>query len=105
MEFKYRRAPAIYRTISSIDNIKDIRVRLLGKVVEKMNGSIIFEDYSGKTEIIIDNYIVESLNIGETIRIFCRVMQLDNGRELRAELIQDMNNMDRELYEKIFEKA
>src|SRR3989338_4035782 len=102
MVFKYRRAPSVHKKIEKIDPLKDIRVRLLGTVAEKLNGSIIMEDSSGKAEIIMDNELVNSLSIGETIRIICRVMQLDNSFELRAEILQDMNSMDKEMYEKTF---
>ncbi|MFH0837550.1 MAG: hypothetical protein V1870_05450 [Candidatus Aenigmatarchaeota archaeon] len=101
MEFKYKRAPAIPKLIEKIDPVKDIRVRLLGKVMEKTANSITLEDSSGKTEIIIETNISESLRIGETIRVFCRVFE----NELKAELIQDMNNLDTETYEKTFLSA
>ncbi len=100
MAFKYKRAPAIIRTIKSVDPVKDIRVRILGKVKEKLNGSILLQDSTGTAEIVMENDIIQSLNQGEQIRVFCRVMQLDNGYELRSELIQDMNNLNAEKYEK-----
>lgn len=104
MDFKYRRACAVYRKIDSIDPIKDIRVRLLGTVANKSNNSITLEDDSGNIEILMDSEVVNSLKLGEMLRIFCRVIQNDSGFELRSEIIQDMNNIDKELYQKVFFK-
>ncbi|MBI5332393.1 MAG: hypothetical protein HZB65_02385 [Candidatus Aenigmarchaeota archaeon] len=98
VEFKYKRAAATPRLIAKIDPVKDIRVRITGQVVDKMNGSVMLEDASGKAEIFMENNLVESLRIGETLRVFCRVLE---NNELRAELIQDMNNLDMEMYENI----
>ncbi|MBI4895866.1 MAG: hypothetical protein HY831_05225 [Candidatus Aenigmarchaeota archaeon] len=98
MDFKYKRAGAVRRQISKIDKAKDIRVRLVGKVVEKYNESLLLEDESGKREIKMDSSTIQSINIGENIRVFCRVLE----DELIVELLQDMNNLDLDLYKKAF---
>ena len=98
MEFKYKRAVAGPRLIEKIDSVKDIRVRLLGRVVEKSGNSITIEDSSGRAEISVEPNIAESVKIGELLRVFCRVFE---NNELKAELIQDMNSLDMEMYENI----
>ncbi len=98
MEFKYKRASATRRQISKIDKTKDIRVRLVGKVMEKYNDSVLLGDDSGNREIKMESSVIQSLNVGETIRVFCRVTE----EELNCELIQDMNNLDTDLYRKTF---
>ncbi|MBI2076398.1 MAG: hypothetical protein HYT72_04075 [Candidatus Aenigmarchaeota archaeon] len=100
-QFKYRRAPATPRRISEINPEKDIRVRLLGRVIVKDNGTLIIDDGTGKAEIIVEN---QDADINDLVRVFTRVLPLEEGFELRAELIQKMNGLDIDLYKKIVEK-
>ena len=103
--FQYRRMPAIPRKISDINPEKDIRVRLLGRVIDKSDNTIIIDDGSGKAEIIVENESdFERLNINDVLRIFTRVLPLETGYELRSEIIHDMNKLDLDLYKKIYEE-
>ena len=100
MEFQYRRHPAITRKIAEINPETDIRVRLLGRVVEKSESCLIIEDDSGKAEIVAEDMNLD-FNKEALVRIFARVLPLEDGFELRAELIQNMNDLDVDLYKKI----
>jgi hypothetical protein len=96
--FQYRRAPALLRKINEINPESDIRVRILGKVIDKSDGAIIVDDGSGKIEIITEDI---QADVNDIVRIFARVLPLEEGFELRAELIQHMNALDLNLYRKI----
>jgi len=98
--FQYRRHPAIARKISDINPENDIRIRLLGRVAEKSESSLIIEDDSGKAEIIAEDMGLD-FNNGDRIRVFARVLPLEDGFELRAEIIQNMKDLDMDLYKKI----
>lgn len=97
--FQYRRHPALPRKVSDINPEKDIRIRLLGKIVDKSESSFIIEDDSGRAEIITEDNL--NFNKGDLVRVFARVLALEDGFELRAEIIQDMNDLDMDLYKKI----
>lgn len=97
-QFQYRRFPALPRKIAEINPEKDIRVRILGHVIDKVNGSLVVDDGSAKTEIIAEEATVE---VNSVARFFCRVMPLETGYELRAEIIQDMSSLDLNLYREI----
>ncbi len=97
--FQYRRHPALPRKIAEINPESDIRVRLLGKIMDKKNDSFIIEDESGKAEIIAEDMEI-SFNKEDLVRVFARVLPLEDSFELRAELIQDMNKLDMDLYKK-----
>jgi hypothetical protein len=97
--FQYRRFPAIPRTVDSINPEKDIRVRLLGKIIDSSNGTIVIDDGSGNAEVIIEENM--SASTGDLVRVFCRVLPLETGYELRAEILQPMNGFDMDLYKKI----
>jgi hypothetical protein len=97
--FQYRRHPALARKIAEINPESDIRVRLLGKVADKSDSSFIMEDDSGRAEIIADD-IDLIFNKDDLVRVFARVLPLEDGFELRAEIIQDMSKLDMDLYKK-----
>ncbi len=98
--FQYRRFPAVPRKIGNINPEKDIRVRLLGHVIDKYNGTIVLDDGSSKAEIIVEEKF-DQINTGDIVCVFCRVLPLETGYELRSEIIQDMKGMDMDLYKKI----
>jgi hypothetical protein len=97
--FQYRRHPALARKIAEINPESDIRVRLLGRVADKSDSSFIIEDDSGRAEIIADD-IDLIFNKDDLVRVFARVLPLEDGFELRAEIIQDMSNLNMDLYKK-----
>ena len=96
---QFKRAPAPYRKISEISPEKDIRVRLLGRVIGKIDGTIVIDDGTGRADIVAEEFSAETNDI---IRVFARVLPLESGYELRAEIIQKMDKMDIELYNKVF---
>jgi hypothetical protein len=101
-EFQYRRLPAIEKRITEINPEKDIRVRLLCRIIDKADEVIVVDDSSAKAEIITSDLDVNA-NVGDLVRVFTRVLPLEEGFELRAEIIQDMSKLDLDLYKKIKE--
>lgn len=103
MAFQYRRSPAIVKKIADINPETDIRVRLLGNIVEKTPSGFILDDGS-RSEIIVEPDLLENqiFNVGDFVRVFCRVLPLEMGFELRAEIIQHIK--DEDIYKKIMEK-
>ena len=98
--FQYRRLPALPKKITEINPEKDIRIRILGKVIDKSDEVLVVDDGSGKADIITTDLEV-TVNIGDTVRVFTRVLPLEDGYELRAEIIQDMTKLDLDLYKKV----
>jgi len=97
-KFMYKRAPASPRRISEIVPEKDMRVQIIGRVIDKSDGALIVDDGSAKAEIVVDE---TDADINDTVRIFARVLPLEEGYELRAEIVQDMSGLDLDLYKKI----
>jgi len=89
----------VKKKIIDIDPSKDVRVRIFGNVIDKKEGAIVVDDGSMKAEIVLD----ESLNIkiGSFVRVFTRILPLEKGYELRAEIVQNMENVDPILYKKV----
>ncbi|MBI4018464.1 MAG: hypothetical protein HY368_02545 [Candidatus Aenigmarchaeota archaeon] len=98
-QFKYRRAPSVPRRITEIAPEKDIRVRILGRVIDKSDGMLIVDDGSSSAEIIVDSSDVA--RTGDVVRVFTRVLPLESGYELRGEVVQVMNDLDLNVLRKI----
>lgn len=99
--FQFKRAPAVPRRISGIAPDKDIRVRLLGRVIDKGEGSVVIDDGSAKVEVITE----QSAELGDVVRIIARVLPLETGYDLRAEITQDMSKLDLDLYRRVMGNA
>ncbi len=97
----YKRASAQLKRIADIEPEKDIRVQILGRVIDKSDGTLVVDDGSAKAEIITDDNSAET---GDVVRIFARVLPLEEGYELRGEIVQDMSQLDMDLYKKVYEK-
>ena len=96
---KFKRAPAVYRRIADINPETDIRVRLLGRVIGQADGTLVIDDGTGRADVVAEDMEAAA---NEMVRVFARVLPLENGFELRAELIQKMDKLDLGLYNKVF---
>ena len=100
-EFKYQRLPAKDIMIKDISPEKDVRVRIVGTIIDKTSASITVDDSSANEEILALEELTNDFKQGDVVRVFCRVTALEKGYQLQAELIQDMNELDIEKYRKI----
>lgn len=99
MASDYKRLPALQRRIADIDPENDIRVRIVGTVIDTADGKIVVDDGTDRAEITTEE---QSAKVGNQVRVFCRVLPLENGYELRLELMQDMTDLDLELYKNLY---
>jgi hypothetical protein len=97
MEFQ-RRLPAKTRKISEIKP-EDIRVAVTGTIIGRQGSIIVLDDGSGKVNASFEEPI--KFNENQLVRIFGRVMPLEQGVELQGEIIQDMQGLDLELKKKL----
>ena len=95
--FEFRRQPALPKKIVEL-NEKDIRVRISGIVLDCSNGMLIIDDGTGKAEIVSDFQCKE----GSFVRVFTRIIPLEDRYELRAEIVQDLSAADHKLYNSIY---
>ena len=95
---QFKRAPAVYRTIAGIQPESDIRVRILGRIIGKNDGIMVIDDGTGRADIVSEEF---DAGVNDIVRVFARVLPLESGFELRAELVKKMDNMDLDLYRKI----
>ncbi|MBS3056307.1 MAG: hypothetical protein J4473_02625 [Candidatus Aenigmarchaeota archaeon] len=102
VEYRYRRRPAVYRSISDINPETDTRVRLIGRLTPTETGSVILDDGVSSVEIINEDNIQV---IPGTVRVFAKVVALYESFELRLELVQRIDGIDIEMYRNVFLKS
>ena len=93
-----RRLPSVERTIDTLSP-DDIRVRILGTVIDKQDTTLILDDGSGKLQATFETPITAEPN--QLVRVFGRLIPVENGFQLQGELIQDMSRLDFSLYKKV----
>jgi len=98
--FVKRRIPSVERRISEI-MAEDMRVSLIGTVIDKQEDSIILDDGTGKITIGFDN--PTEVETDQIVRVFGRVIPLEQGFELQGEILQDMSRIDIELLKRMRE--
>ncbi len=98
MAAEYRRFPAARRKIASVDPEKDVRVRVLGTVIETIDNGFVIDDGTGSAPVESQ----EKISIGNQVMAFCRVVPAGDGFRLIGEIVQDMSLLDRTLYDKVF---
>ncbi|MCX6814031.1 MAG: replication protein RepA [Candidatus Aenigmarchaeota archaeon] len=98
--FVKRRIPSVERRIAEI-MAEDMRVSLIGTVIDKQEDSIILDDGTGKITIGFDNPV--EIETDQMVRVFGRVIPLEQGFELQGEILQDMNGINTELLKRLRE--
>ncbi|MHA1310480.1 MAG: OB-fold nucleic acid binding domain-containing protein [Candidatus Helarchaeota archaeon] len=112
MEKSFFREPALKKRINDITK-DDSRVQVIGTIVKYIPGlvhdsntlsEIILSDETGIITILVDEYLDGNYKKGDKIRVFGHIESNDDDKlNLNAEVIQDMNSLNIELYKKIRE--
>jgi hypothetical protein len=91
-----RRLPSIEKNIIDIQPESDVRVRLMGIVIDSTPNSIVIDDGTGKVEV----YFGEEPNIkqGQRVRVITRILPQIDGFECRGEVVQLLDGLDINLY-------
>jgi RNase P/RNase MRP subunit p29 len=94
----------VKRKIEEINPETDLKVKIMGFVVDKKDDTVILDDGSKKAKVFVDNItIVEKMNINQLIRIFGSTLPTDEGFEIKADVVQDLSNLNINLYKKVEE--
>lgn len=95
-----RRLPSVERKISEI-RPEDIRVRILGTIIDKKGNSVVIDDGTGKIHVTFGEDV--SVEINQFVRIFGKVIPLEKGFQIDGEIIQDMEKLDKGLLRRVEE--
>jgi len=93
-----RRMPSIEKNIADIQPETDVRVRLIGTVIDTGPNSTVIDDGTGKLEIYFEEE--PNIKIGQFIRVITRIIPLIDGFESRGEAIQNLEGFNLDLYKK-----
>ncbi len=95
-----RRLPAIEKNISEVSN-EDVRISLLGTILDKKGQTIVLDDGTGQVQITFSEPVKEEAK--KLVRVIGRVIPLQEDFEIQGEVIQDMSGLDLEVYRKVRE--
>ena len=95
-----RRLPAFEKDISEIGK-NDVRVRLMGMVIDNKDNIVVLDDGTGKINVVFAENVQTENN--KRVRVFGRVMPSEEGFEVQGEILQEMEGLDMELYRKVRE--
>lgn len=101
MPDEQRRAPAKPKDIEQIDPQRDIRVRIVGTVIDMEDESVKIDDGTGSAEVFATEDQIDELEENQRVRILGRVLPTPDGFEVQAEAFQDFSSVDSELYDRV----
>lgn len=93
-----RRLPSVEKSIADIQPESDVRVRLIGTVIDSTSNSIVIDDGTGKVEVYFGDE--HDIKQGQMVRVITRILPQIDGFECRGEAIQTLNGFDLKLYKK-----
>jgi len=96
--------PAVWRRVNDIKR-KDLRVAVVGKIIDMKKDILVLDDGSGKLTVRFGEETKEALNsvrIGDQIRVFGTVLPLEKEIELNGEIIQKYD-VDKQLFNKVYD--
>lgn len=96
-----KRLPAIEKSIVDIDSARDVRVRILGTILDSSEDTLLIDDGTAKVEVMFENeQMMAGLHNGEMVRVVARVLPLIDGFALRGELVQRLESFDIGMYKR-----
>jgi len=92
------------RKIPEINPDVDLKVKILGFVVDKKDDTLVLDDGSGKIKVFIDiPGMMEKIEINNLVRVFGSTLPTEDGFEIKADALQDLSNLNINLYKKVEE--
>jgi len=96
-DFK-RRLPSVMKDIGEIKP-EDLRVSVIGTIIDQQQDSLVLDDGTGKMLIRFDSPFEAEMS--KMIRVLGKIIPLDDGIEMHGEFLQDMNGLDSELLNRV----
>jgi len=93
-----RRLPSIEKSISEIHPDSDVRIRLIGTIIDIGPNSIVLDDGSGKIEVYFEE--IPKVRQGQLVRVITRILPLIDGYECKGEILQSLDGFNLKLYKK-----
>ena len=92
----------VKKKIEEINPETDLKVKIMGFVVDKKEDTVVLDDGSKKIKVFMDNPVIsEKINVNQLIRVFGSTLPTDEGFEIKADVVQDLSNLNIDLYKKV----
>lgn len=92
----------VKKKIEEINPETDLKVKIMGFVVDKKEDTFVLDDGSKKIKVFMDNPVVaERINVNQLVRVFGSTLPTDDGFEIKADIVQDLSNLNIDLYKKV----
>lgn len=101
-----RRAVALTKKISNVNKDEDLRVAIVGTIVDIDTKSLFFtlDDGEKRVSVLLNSDDqIKTLKLGQIVRVIGVVMGFEEGFELRGEIIQNFTGLNVEHYKKFLE--
>lgn len=82
-------------------NKDDSRLAISGLIINKSENSLILDDGTSQLKVIFEE--PNEFKQGQYIRVIGNLINFNETNELRAEIIQDLNNINKKLHQKVIE--
>ena len=94
----------VKRKVTEINPEVDLKIKILGFLVDKKENTFVVDDGSGKVTVFVDEAsLLDNFNINQLIRVFGSTLPTEDGFEIKADAIQDLSNLNINLYKKVEE--
>ncbi|MBI4173965.1 MAG: replication protein RepA [Candidatus Aenigmarchaeota archaeon] len=93
-----KRLPSVRKRIAEI-TADDMRVQVIGTVIDAQDNRIILDDGTGQVTAVFDG--PQDLAGRKRVRVFGRVIAMEGGVELQAEILQDATGLDLQLLKRV----
>lgn len=84
------------------DNI--LRCRILGKIIDKTDNTLLLDDGTGIIEVMINEDLTKinsPLEIGQDVFVFGKVIKIDGNYKVFADIIREIKNLNIRQYRKV----
>lgn len=93
------------RRISEIKT-EDEQVQIVGLVVNEKESYLVLDDGTGKINVFFeDPSLTDGIEVGSKIRVFGTPLHIEDKHEVHADIIQDLEGLDLDLYKKVMSEV
>ena len=93
----------IEKKINEIDISSDIKIRILGTIVSKIEDSIFVDDGTGTVQVAISQDMALNVSENQLVRVFGRLRSSGDGFDLYGEIVQNMSKLNLKQYNAVME--
>jgi len=91
------------KNINEVNPDIDLKVKIIGLVVDKTDSSIVIDDGKDKVKAFLEPEMIDKIDIHQLVAVFGSTIPSEDGFELKADVVQDLTGLNLNLYKKVEE--